>query len=133
MRAIISAVVLSFGICCGCNLHRVTVQPGVSGFVIDGQTRKGIGGAQVSLARDGTSGELAAQKTKLDGSFCILPKHKRHIHWVGLPIEDYFFLTYTLTVQDPGYNPASLEFRCNPILDPVSTNLAEIRLEPFPK
>ena len=119
-------------VCCGCTIHRVTMRPGVSGLVVDGQTRKGIGDAQLSLA-DGASGELLSRKSEPDGRFCIRAKRERHVHWFGLPIEDYPFLSYTLAVQHPGYQPAATEFHSHAMIGPVSTNLAEIRLEPLPK
>jgi hypothetical protein len=74
-----------------------------------------------------------SRTTKPDGSFSIRPERERHVHWLGVPIEDYPFLACTLTVQEPGYRPASTQFWSDPMFGPVSTNLAEIRMEPLPK
>jgi hypothetical protein len=82
---------------------------------------------------DSASGELVSRTTKPGGSFSIRPERERHVHWLVIPIEDYPFLTWTLTVQEPGYQPASTQFWSHAMLGPVSINLAEIRMEPLPK
>jgi hypothetical protein len=118
------------GACYGCSIHRVTIRTGVSGRIIDAETKAPVQGAGVALS-DYTSNTLASVNSTPDGKFTIPPKRETHFHCIGKPIEDYFPIEYTLRVNHPGYRAFLGHFLGNNGFLNPTVRLMEIELQPL--
>jgi len=121
-------VLSAFLLCSGCFPYQYTTKPGVSGTVLDADTRKEIHGANVTLTTYSfpqNKENIETTTTQMDGTFVIQAEQKWGLYMVPL---DPAPLKASISVEMEGYNQYNENFYTK-TTGPAISKLKNILLE----